>query len=123
MATYITGIDAAMKQVGSIMDSFGENTVEGMKDVVTDIGSRAVERAPVETGALRGSMETEVTEEGGAVVGEIRFTEKYAARQHEHVEYKHPLGGEAKYLERAALEKAEEVREKMAAALSALFGG
>ena len=123
MPTYITGVNDAMRQVASILEQSPDNTAEGMNDVVIDIGARAADRAPVESGALRGSMENSVEVKDGEVIGEIHFTEKYAARQHEHLEYKHPQGGEAKYLERAALEKAEEVREKMAAQLSRLFGG
>jgi len=90
---------------------------------VSDIWQRAADRAPVKSGALRGSGSLWVEEEGDTISGEVRFNAKYAARQHEHVEYAHPQGGEAKYLEKAALEKAEQVREQIAASLSDLFGG
>lgn len=123
MPLYLTGVDTAMSQVARILEQSPDFSAEGMNEVVIDIASRAVERAPVETGALRGSMENSVEVKDGEVIGEIRFTEKYAAAQHEHVEYRHPQGGEAKYLERAALEKADEVRAKMAEQLSQLFGG
>lgn len=123
MPLYLTGVETAMSQVARILEQSFDNTAEGMNDVVIDIGARAAERAPVETGALRGSMENSVEVKDGEIIGEIRFTEKYAAAQHEHVEFKHPQGGEAKYLERAAMEKADEVRAKMAEQLSQLFGG
>ena len=123
MALYLTGVEAAMSQIASILSRIPDTGAEGMNDVVLDIGSRAADRAPVETGALRGSMEHSVTVEGDEIVGEIRFTEKYAAAQHEHLEYNHPLGGEAKYLERSAIEKADEVRKKMGEQYEQLFGG
>lgn len=123
MALYLTGVEAAMSQIASILGRTPDTGAEGMNDVVLDIGSRAADRAPVETGALRGSMEHSVTVEGDEIVGEIRFTEKYAAAQHEHLEYNHPLGGEAKYLERSAIEKADEVRKKMGEQYEQLFGG
>ena len=123
MALYLTGVEAAMSQIASILSRTPDTGAEGMNDVVLDIGSRAADRAPVETGALRGSMEHSVTVEGDEIVGEIRFTEKYAAAQHEHLEYNHPLGGEAKYLERSAIEKADEVRKKMGEQYEQLFGG
>ena len=123
MALYLTGVEAAMSQIASILSRTPDTGAEGMNDVVLDIGSRAADRAPVETGALRGSMEHSVTVEGDEIVGEIRFTEKYAASQHEHLEYKHPQGGEAKYLERSAIEKADEVRKKMGEQYEQLFGG
>jgi hypothetical protein len=37
---------------------------------------------------------------GGIMAVEIVFDGPYAARQHEHLEYKHPHGGTAKFLER-----------------------
>ena len=123
MALYLTGVEAAMSQIASILSRTPDTGAEGMNDVVLDIGSRAADRAPVETGALRDSMEHSVTVEGDEIVGEIRFTEKYAAAQHEHLEYNHPLGGEAKYLERSAIEKADEVRKKMGEQYEQLFGG
>lgn len=123
MALYLTGVEAAMSQIASILSRTPDTGAEGMNDVVLDIGGRAADRAPVETGALRGSMEHSVTVEGDEIVGEIRFTEKYAAAQHEHLEYSHPLGGEAKYLERSAIEKADEVRKKMGEQYEQLFGG
>ena len=123
MALYLTGVEAAMSQIASILSRTPDTGAEGMNDVVLDIGSRAADRAPVETGALRDSMEHSVTVEGDEIVGEIRFTEKYAAAQHEHLEYNHPLGGEAKYLERSAIEKADEVRGKMGEQYERMFGG
>lgn len=123
MAFELTGIQDVMAQVARALENAGGLTEEGLLDVTVDIGSRAAERAPVETGALRGSMTATVEQDGDQLVGEVRFTEKYAAAQHEHVEYAHPQGGEAKYLEKAALEKAEQVREQIAASLSDLFGG
>lgn len=35
----------------------------------------------------------------GATVGSVSYNTPYAANQHEHTEYDHPLGGQAKYLE------------------------
>ena len=123
MAIILEGVQDVMNQLSDLLSNTGDLTQEGMSDIVLDIGSRAADKAPVETGALRGSVDVEVSEEGDEVVGEIRFTEKYAAAQHEHVEYAHPQGGEAKYLEKAALEKLEQVRERIAASLNDLFGG
>ena len=123
MPLYLTGVETAMSQVARILEQSSESTKKGVIEVINDIGARAAERAPVDTGNLRGSMGLALEQNGDEIIGEIGFHEKYAAAQHEHVEYKHPQGGEAKYLERAALEKADEVRNKMAEQLSQLFGG
>lgn len=123
MPMHLEGIRDVMDRLAGALESAGDLTKEGMQDVVTDIGARASERAPVETGALRGSMTTEVHSDGDEITGEVRFTEKYAAVQHERLDFVHPQGGEAKYLERAALEKTDQVRAKVAEALNRLFGG
>ncbi len=94
-------------------------------DVVLDALGRSVERAPVREGPLRGSGYAEVNgitvatgnedgsitvrgaaapPEGDVIKAEIGFTEKYAFVQHEHVEFKHPMGGQAKYLESVVVE-------------------
>lgn len=123
MPFYLEGVQAVMNQLNDLLKQMGDLTEDGMEDITEDIGGRAVLKAPIKDGGLRGSMETEVFKEGDTVVGEVRFTEKYAARQHEHVEYAHPQGGEAKYLEKAALEKADQIREQIAAILSDPLGG
>lgn len=123
MPMELTGIQDVLDKMAAALSSAGDLTVDGMWDAVADLGQRAAERAPVDEGALRGSLAMGVETEGETIVGEVRFTEKYAAVQHERVDFHHPKGGEAKYLEKAALEKAEAVRQKLADAYSDLFGG
>lgn len=64
-----------------------------------DIGGRSVRDAPIDEGTLRGSMEIEMREIPGGAEAEISFNTPYAARQHEEMEWEHPRGGKAKYLE------------------------
>lgn len=86
-----------------------------------DIGGRAQRLAPVEEGNLRASMAVVLLVDGArfdslaaaqaaarakALAGgdvtadvEVSFNEVYAARQHEELDWNHPLGGQAKYLE------------------------
>lgn len=123
MGIELHGLNEVMSKIASALEGAPELTVDGVRDVVTDIGARAAEKAPVDTGDLRGSMTTSVELNGDQITGEVRFTEKYAAVQHERVDFRHPQGGEAKYLEKAALEKADQIRAKVAAALESLFGG
>lgn len=63
--------------------------------VVTDLRGKAADLAPVDTGDLRGSAFAEVN----GLQGVTGFQEVYALKQHEHVEYRHPKGGQALYLE------------------------
>ena len=75
------------------------------------IGGEAQREAPVEEGTLRGTM---AVEEATPLDLEatISFSTPYAARQHEELDWKHPKGGKAKYLEdpmKAATPTAEKV--------------
>ena len=45
--------------------------------------------------------------EGAVIEGEVSFNTPYAARQHEELGWKHPRGGEAKYLENPLKERAQ----------------
>jgi len=123
MATELTGVDEVMRKIASALEGMPGLTRKGVIDCINDIGARAVEKAPVDTGTLRGSMGLWVEQEGDTITGEISFNEKYAAFQHEHVELHHPQGGESKYLEKAAIEKYGQIAEKVSSSLRELFGG
>lgn len=93
---------------------------EGMGHVVDDLAGRAQRIAPVEEGTLRDSVTTDVVVIGGVgVEGTVAFTVPYAAAQHEHVEYHHPKGGQAKYLEGPLKENASRYTEVLAATVRA----
>ena len=70
-----------------------EATVETAKEVL----KVAKELAPKESGKLRRSGKVEVDFKNVSVV----FRAWYAWIQHERLDYKHPKGGQAKYLEAA----------------------
>jgi hypothetical protein len=60
-----------------------------------DLRTRSALLAPVDTGDLRGSAS--VTEIANGY--RVSFGMRYAAVQHEGLEFNHPRGGQAKYLE------------------------
>ena len=82
------GFNDALKKIGIVND-------KALQDVALDLLGKAKELAPVDTGDLRGSGSVKF-ENNTASVG---FEEPYAVSQHEHTEYEHPQGGQAKYLE------------------------
>ncbi|MDF2884740.1 MAG: hypothetical protein K0R54_5310 [Clostridiaceae bacterium] len=88
------GFNEALKKVGIVND-------KALHDVALDLLGKAKELAPVDTGDLRGSASMEI-ENNVATIG---FEEPYAVSQHEHTEYEHPQGGQAKYLEQPFKEK------------------
>lgn len=83
------------------------------------IAGKASARAPVDKGDLRGSVVVRANHRHGPAVDAsnlyslndayVVFEAPYAAAQHEHVEYNHPRGGEAKYLEKTLLEEQDAV--------------
>lgn len=95
-------------------DNVGRNIERG-----ADMGSKmagnhlvgeAVERAPLETGALRASANMSASGDGEVTVA---FNTPYAAKQHEEVGYAH-TDGEAKYLENAMLAEQDTLRRIIA---------
>jgi len=92
------------------------------------IMEEAKRRSPVDTGTLAGSGYVTLPEmDGSDVVVEFGFggpAESYAVRQHEDLSYRHPVG-QAKYLESAMDDKAQEASETVArvAAASVSLGG
>lgn len=70
-----------------------------------DLLGEAQRRAPVEEGTLRGSGFSDLVRVPRGADLYVGFATPYAARQHEEVEYRHPLGGQAKYLESVVLER------------------
>lgn len=62
------------------------------------------ERVPKETGRLLAGGLVKRERSGNSAVG-IVYGGPYARYQHEHLYFKHPTGGQAKFLETAMLEK------------------
>lgn len=92
----IEGIDKAVAQLDKRISRIKTYTPKAMRDIGQDLLGKSVKRAPLDNADLRGSGFTEVN--GTETI--VGYTEPYALRQHETLEYNHPKGGEAKYLER-----------------------
>lgn len=76
---------------------------EGMR-----VWNFAAKRAPVEFGVLRNTAYVSPPEKGAnGVRVEMGFGTQYARRQHEETTWRHPRGGEAKYLENAYTENSQ----------------
>jgi hypothetical protein len=107
-------------------------TKSAFMDVVLDLTGEAVRRAPVLDGDLRGSGKAEInsvviamgTKEGTIeTTGEmpeavryeatVSFGTPYARYQHEGLDFKHPQGGQAKYLQQPFEEKVDRYIQHM----------
>jgi hypothetical protein len=106
-------------------------TKEAFTDIILDLTGKAILLAPVDTGDLRGSGKGTINqvevihgepreknkagtvEIGGTVPpaeryeGTVSFGTPYAHYQHEGLEFNHPQGGQAKYLEQPFVENME----------------
>lgn len=77
-----------------------------LKAIGEDMLGEAQRRAPVEEGTLRASGDLELDVAGPVMTATVSFNTVYAARQHEELDWQHPKGGQAKYLESVLLERA-----------------
>jgi hypothetical protein len=82
-------------------------TVDALADGAEVIIADAETRTPKESGHLAGTGKVDKGRGGKATVG-LWFAGPYARWIHEHLHFKHPRGGEAKFLETAMLTKGAE---------------
>lgn len=85
--------DQVAKQIEQACETAARRSAEHLKE-------RAVQRTPVETGALRNSAKVTTDKNVAAVAYGFGETADYAVKQHEEVGYAH-TDGEAKFLENA----------------------
>lgn len=94
------------REIRQRIKELGKRYPKAMAAAVYKLGvaimSNALPRVPVEYGVLRASgYVAPPTGEGVDADVELGFGTVYAVPQHERLDYKHPRGGEAKYLEKA----------------------
>jgi len=113
----ITGLNELRRKIrpgGEVERKVQAALVRAMIENTEDLLGRSMRDAPVKEGFLRGSGTAEVLVNGkrvsgqdtgsgeGArrgVVGVVAFNMPYALVQHERLDFHHPKGGKAKYLE------------------------
>ncbi|MGP6175439.1 hypothetical protein [Corynebacterium sp. A21] len=95
-------------------DNFGDRIKRGAnlgaRDGAAQVLGTSNDKAPLETGVLRASGKVSTDGKGTAAVS---YNTPYAAKQHEEVGYHH-TDGEAKYLENAMRDEAENVKRIIA---------
>lgn len=128
---YLSGLQEVTKNIQNAVDKFETKSTHGLADALLFVATESQQRAPVDTGDLRGSvmvhLEDSVIGVGvseqlvpvtplpeKARSGTVSFNTKYAATQHEHIEYDHPRGGQAKYLESVLVENTDRILQLIA---------
>lgn len=95
----LSGLKEVENKFSQLANEFGPVNQKALKTIAADLKGKAVRLAPVETGDLRGSAWYKVKKVGGGYEATVGFTEPYALIQHERLDFNHPKGGQAKYLE------------------------
>lgn len=87
---------------------------EAIQECTFDLLGKAVDLAPIETGDLKGSGSAHVFEDrDGTVNGIVAFGSVYARYQHEGLHFRHPQGGQARYLAQPFEENADRYIQKI----------
>ncbi len=138
---YLKGLNDVIGNIQEAVDSIEYGSSIGLADALLYVASESQQKAPVDTGDLRGSVLVELdgikTAEGNsgggisisgnipdtAVSGTVSFNTSYAADQHEHTEYDHPKGGQAKYLESTLTQNKDRILRLIADGITDKLGG
>lgn len=87
------------RDTDDVRRKFRRGAIRGVTLITNDLHGRAQRDAPVREGTLRADSDVEIDDDGDVIEGTVTFNQIYAARQHEELDWEHPLGGRAKYLE------------------------
>lgn len=91
----LVGLENVTANLNKVIAETGAKAKSAVMDVALDLQSKAANRAPLRYGQLRASA---IVEDRGEVV-RISFTEEYALRMHEDLEYRPSTPGTGpKYL-------------------------
>ena len=101
-------IEARLNQ--AIRDIEGA-TKESIRDAAMDLWSKSADLVPVLDGHLKGSGKAEPKNDG--MVWEVSYGTEYAHYQHEGLDFRHPQGGQAKYLQQPFEENADRYIQKI----------
>lgn len=94
----IEGLEKVVANFNKVLGQIKYVNKQAMKDAADDLLMKAKNQAPIETGTLRRSGFVREIKDGF----EIGFggeASAYAIVQHERLDFNHPHGGKAKYLE------------------------
>jgi len=104
----IVGTKEVQKKLQRLAIKYGVAYTTAIKDEAKELLEESKEQVPVLTGALKNSgrvfseRNDVIVAYGGVMMHEAggeQDTSKYAIPQHERLDYNHPRGGKAKYLE------------------------
>lgn len=104
----IIGVDKVAPKMKTMSEAHGRAFNRALRRAGLIVQRAAQEKTPVDTGLLRKSARTEANGAGFRTEVTVSFSSAYAIYVHENLEANHPVG-EAKFLERAAMEKKQDI--------------
>lgn len=93
-----------------------EGGVQGLNNAAERLVALSVPLTPIDLGDLR-SATTATHATPATLEARVSNDMEYAARQHEELSWRHPEGGQAKFLEGPARDHAQELIDLVAAAI------
>lgn len=82
-----------------ILGRVDDGIKKALMEAGADLQQKSVAQAPIDTGELRDSCAVEETGGLSITVGYTKSVDAYSMVQHERLDFSHPRGGKAKYLE------------------------
>jgi hypothetical protein len=107
------------KDLSKLEAEMAEAALDGLRLGGEHVLKLARDRVPLEEGTLERSGK--VSDDGDDTVA-VSFDTVYAVPQHEHLDWKHDNGRQAKYLETAVAEGAKAVQQLVRAAIRRVTG-
>lgn len=110
MRTELSGADAVVKLLNSLGETVKEAAMDGLVDVQETIMAESFPEVPKMIGSLEGSAfanDPVITRNKVRIT--MGYNMVYAVRQHEELEWNHPIKGKAKYLEDPAMRVSPEI--------------
>jgi hypothetical protein len=100
----VEGLDKVQKEFNNRLKRIKNVTTKSLIDVAMKLKETSIPLAPIDTGNLRGSTYVNPI---SPILVEMGYKEEYAIIQHENLDFNHPRGGQAKYLEQPFKENLE----------------
>jgi hypothetical protein len=102
-----------------VLSAVEQAAQEALKEVAEETLERSNELSPTLTGETDESGFVKVDD----LTAQIGYRSFVARLQHEDLDYQHPRGGQAKFLETAADEMRSQIGPRMAAKIRGVLGG
>ena len=101
----VRGLQEVEARIAAALRDIEGATKESIRDSAMDLWSKSADLVPVLDGHLKGSGKAEPKEDG--YVWEVSYGTEYAHYQHEGLDFRHPQGGQAKFLQQPFEENVE----------------